>query len=279
MPALTGRVTSHRCTRFEVGRRLHATTLCRLRPSRSVSRRLGGDIEEPWVPLHSIRPPLDWTADGRLWVTTITSQPLKALERLHHVTDISRRDVLRGGASMATIAAAAAAPNLDAYAAGPHQPRLYLPYSRNSFFKSRVKGAPINHVRTREFHHFMATYPDQRYVHHPRINGVDGNDWGTVFAVGQRHDPVWRLTGDVQEEVSRLRDRGFHAPAWLGRKLTGTSDSPFCVMEVVSGITVFGTGARHVGRHTISVTSAAVTHHDSNGLDRRNPRSNDQRNF
>jgi hypothetical protein len=180
---------------------------------------------------------------------------------------------------MAAIAGAATGLDVDAFAAGPPQPHHYVPYSRNSFFKSRVKGAPVNHERTREFHHFMATYPDQRLVHHPRIDGVDGNDWGTVFAVGQHHNPVWRLTGDVQEEVSRLRHRGFHAPAWLGRKLTGTSDSPFCVMDLVSGITVFGTGARHGGLHTISVSSAALTHHNSNGLDRRNPRSNDQRNF
>jgi hypothetical protein len=180
---------------------------------------------------------------------------------------------------MAMVAAAGAGLDLDAYAAGPRQPRHYIPYSGNSFFKSRLKGAPINRVRTREFHHFMATYPDQRQVHHPRINGLDGNDWGTVFAVGRRQNPVWRLTGDVQEEVSRLRHHGFHAPSWLGQQLTGTSDSPFCVMDMVAGITVFGTGARHVGRHLISVTSAAVTHHNSNGLDRRNPRSNDQRNF
>jgi hypothetical protein len=206
-------------------------------------------------------------------------KPLKEFERLHNVTDISRRDVLRGGASMAAIAAAGAEWDLDAYAAGPHQPRHYVPYSRNSFFKSRVKGAPIDHDRTREFRRFMATYPDQRDVHHPRLNGLDGNDWGTVFAIGERHHPVWRLTGDVQDEVSRLRHRGFHAPAWLGRTLTGTSDSPFCVMDMVAGVTVFGTGARHAGRHTISVTSAAVTHHKSNGLDRRNPRSNNHRNF
>jgi hypothetical protein len=193
------------------------------------------------------------------------------------VTDISRRSIL-GGATGAAIAAALTAQDLDAQAArrnGSH----YVPYAADSFFKSRLKGAPINHRRTMQFHRFMASHPDQRHVHHPRISGLDGNDWGTVFAMGRHRHPVWRLTGDVPEEVARLTHRGFHAPHWLGRILTGTSDSPFCVMDMVSSFTVFATGAKVVGRRRIWVSSAAITHHHSNGLDRRNPRSDDKRNF
>jgi hypothetical protein len=92
-------------------------------------------------------------------------------------------------------------------------------------------------------------------------------------------DPLWKLTGGVTTYCSTLAATGFHAPDWLGSVLSGTTDSPFCVVDLGSGFTVFGTKASVVAPRTISVQSAGITYHASNGLHRKNPLSNDKRNF
>jgi hypothetical protein len=61
--------------------------------------------------------------------------------------------------------------------------------------------------------------------------------------------------------------------------LTQTDDSPLCVVDRARGFTLFCANAELVGRHRIRATAAAVTYHSSNGLDYRNPRSDDARNF
>jgi len=61
--------------------------------------------------------------------------------------------------------------------------------------------------------------------------------------------------------------------------LSGTTDSPFCVVDVASGFTVFGTKASVVAPGKISVQSAGITYHSSNGLHRNSPFGNDRRNF
>ncbi|MGH3470680.1 MAG: hypothetical protein ACRDPG_01370, partial [Nocardioidaceae bacterium] len=131
---------------------------------------------------------------------------------------------------------------------------------------------------TRLFRQFMKTYPTQRGHRFPTINGTGANRWGTAYAMGLAHHPVWKLTGSIPPNLARLRRTGFHAPAWLGAVLTGTSDSPFCVVDRASGFTVFGTQAHVVAPRTIQVGSAGITYHHSNGLDHRNPRSNSRRN-
>lgn len=155
----------------------------------------------------------------------------------------------------------------------------FLAYSSDSFFRSTVTDAPVDRSATAQFRQFMRTHPDQRDVNHPVIRGVGGNRWGTVFARGESTDPVWRLTGAVPREVEVLRTTGFHAPAWLGDSLTRTSDSPFVVIDVASGWTIWGAKARQEGDRTIRVGAAGLYEHDSNGLDRRNPRSDSVMNF
>jgi hypothetical protein len=111
------------------------------------------------------------------------------------------------------------------------------------------------------------------------IRGVGGNGWGTAYASGSAGDPVWHLTGSVPAEVGVLRTQGFHAPEWLGSVLTGTSDSPFVVTDRATGWTVWGAKAAVVGDHLISVGTAGLFEHASNGLDRRNPASTSRLNF
>ncbi len=156
--------------------------------------------------------------------------------------------------------------------------RPFLPYTRGSFFKSRVDGAPEAVRRTKQFHRFMRTFPEQRDRDYPKLNGIGDNRWGTAFCFGRAGDPVWKVVGPGRPRV--LLRRGLHAPLWITGQISGTSDSPVCVVDLANGYTVFLTKVRaDRRRRTFHVFSAGVTYHSSNGLDRRNPRSNDPRNF
>jgi hypothetical protein len=194
------------------------------------------------------------------------------------VDDLTRRTFLRTAAGAAVVATAAGTLG-EADIALAAERRPFLPYGPRSYFRTPVRGARIDRARTRSFRRFMARHPEQRDHAYPRINGVDGNDWGTAYAMGHARHPVWRLTGDHHELARRLEVRGFHAPRWLGRMLTGTDDSPLCVVDRASGFTMFCANAKVVGPRLIEATAGAITYHRSNGLDHRNPRSNDRRNF
>jgi hypothetical protein len=191
--------------------------------------------------------------------------------------NMTRREILLAAGT--TALGLGAAGSAESASAGLAARRPFRPYTRHSYFKLPVTGHAIDVSRTRAFRHFMRTFPDQAGEHHPIITGVGGGAWGTAYAMGSRRDPVWRLTGAVQPECAVLRTRGFHAPHWLGAVLTGTSDSPFCVIDRASGFTVFGSGATVSSGRTIHVGSAGLTYHSSNGLTGNNPRSNDHRNF
>jgi hypothetical protein len=142
-----------------------------------------------------------------------------------------------------------------------------------------VAGLSSDPARTTAFRAFMATHPDQRSYAYPRICGTGTSRWGTAYAMSTAADPLWKLTGNVSPFCSTLATTGFHAPDWLASVLTGTSDSPFCVVDLGSGFTVFGGKAKVVAPRTISVQSAGITYHSSNGLHRNDPLSNDKRNF
>lgn len=193
------------------------------------------------------------------------------------MTPLSRRDLVRTGLAATALTTLSARP---ADAAAPRRAaRPFLPYTRGSYFRSTVHDAPVDAARTEAFRSFMRTHPEQRDWPHPRINGVQGNEWGTAYAMGRKDHPVWRLVGDHDSRTDVLFTRGFHAPAWLGKMLTGTDDSPLCVVDRASGFTMFCADAEQVGRRRIRATSAAITRHSSNGLDHRNPLSDDERNF
>jgi hypothetical protein len=193
---------------------------------------------------------------------------------------LSRRSLL--GAGGLAVAAVGATPVLvpeAATAATVTSPAPFLPYASGSYFRTPVAGLSVDPARTAVLRTFMATFPDQRSYAYPRISGTGANRWGTAYAMSTAADPLWKLTGGVSPYCSCLATVGFHAPDWLGSILTGTSDSPFCVVDLGSGYTVFGTKASVVAPRTISVQSAGVTYHSSNGLHRKDPFSNDTRNF
>lgn len=188
---------------------------------------------------------------------------------------MTRRALVRAGLAATALSGLPPAPS-PAAAAGTVRP--FLPYGRHSYFRSRILGAAVDAQRTEAFRSFMRSHPEQVY-RYPRINGVEGNAWGTAYAMGAPGMPVWRLEGEHNPKADVLFTRGFHAPSWLGEMLTGTNDSPLCVVDRASGFTLFCANAERVGRRRIRATAAAVTYHSSNGLDHRNPRSDDERNF
>jgi len=182
------------------------------------------------------------------------------------------------GAAGLAVAVLGAAPLIESAAAAGASSAPFLPYGPDSYFRTRVAGLNVDPTRTALFRTFMRTHPDQLDCAYPRINGTGSNRWGTAYAMSTAADPLWKLTGSVPAICSTLATTGFHAPDWLGSVLSGTNDSPFCVVDLASGITAFGTKASVVAQRTISVQSAAITYHSSNGLDRRDPLSNDKRN-
>ena len=193
--------------------------------------------------------------------------------------NMTRRELLlAAGASAVAIGAGSSVATADAARSSARR-IPFRPYSVNSYYKRPATGDTVDVSRTRQFRHFMKSFPDQHGTRYPTISGVSGSDWGMAYAMGSRHDPVWKLTGSMQSECAILRTRGFHAPAWFGSMLTGTSDSPFCVIDRASGYTVFGSVANLAGDHLIHVSSAGITHHRSNGLTGVNPHSNDKHNF
>ncbi|MEP6666320.1 MAG: hypothetical protein ABJA81_07735 [Nocardioidaceae bacterium] len=205
------------------------------------------------------------------------------------MSSLTRRDVLRAGFAAAALGTAGTwmvpGPAYSATETGvaglayDATEAPFVAYTPDSFFRSRVANAVVDQPRTAAFQSFMKSHPDQRACSYPRINGIGGNVWGTAYAMGSTSDPIWTLTGKLPAPCASLSTQGFHAPEWFGAMLTGTSDSPFCVIDLASGFTVFATKARLVGERAVSVASAGITYHSSNGLHRKNPLSNDNRNL
>lgn len=156
-----------------------------------------------------------------------------------------------------------------------------FPYSAGSFFRSRVTNAPVDAARTSQFRAFMASHPDQAGIDWPKINM--NPDWAMSYHVGKATDPVWRLaggnTGDSRLAV--LQSQGFHmADSVADTFPTGTQDRPGVMVDPVFGYTVqFADAVVNKATRTITVSNAGIMWHGSNGLDGRNPSSDDNRNF
>ncbi len=168
----------------------------------------------------------------------------------------------------------------DPGTAGP-----FVAYNADSFFRKPLPAnAPIDAASAQGIA-FVKSHPEQAGYPYPVINGLGSNLWGTVYFEGKCTDPVWKLTGTVPSKVAFLTTEGFHAPAALGETFTGTSDSPFVVMDrcgnasMPKGLSVWAANAAKGAGTTIGVSSAGAFQHDSNGLDYRNPKSTSQKNM
>jgi hypothetical protein len=156
-----------------------------------------------------------------------------------------------------------------------------FPYPADSFFRSQVTGAPVDAARTSQFHAFMAGHPDQAGITWPKINM--NPDWAMSYHVGTATDPVWRLAGGNTSDsrLTVLQSQGFHmADSVADTFPTGTQDRPGVMVDPVFGCTVqFADAVVDRAARTITVSNAGIMWHGSNGLDGRNPASDDKRNF
>jgi hypothetical protein len=157
----------------------------------------------------------------------------------------------------------------------------FATYSADSFFRSRVTNAPVDGARTSQFHAFMASHPDQAGITWPKINM--NPDWAMSYHVGKPTDPVWRLAGGntADPRLAVLQSQGFHMADSVADSFpTGTQDRPGVMIDEVFGYTAqFADAVVDRATRTITVSNAGIMWHGSNGLDGRNPASDDKRNF
>jgi hypothetical protein len=127
----------------------------------------------------------------------------------------------------------------------------------------------------------MATNPEQT-VDYPVIRGVAGSQWGIAYDMADCTDPVWTIgavSTSAPAEWASLQSTGFHASADFGDRFTGTSDSPFVVIDRCTGISIWAANASKGAGNVVNVSAFGAFRHDSNGLDRRNPLSDSSQNF
>jgi hypothetical protein len=193
----------------------------------------------------------------------------------------SRRTFLKGGLAAAAVGAVGGAALLPSSTASAAVRAPWLPYTANSFFRSKVAGSPVNRARTRAFKSFMRTHPEQRAISWPKVNV--NPDWASTHCLGRARDPIWKLTGGNTRDprLAIARTQGFHMSDATARLFpTGDQDRPGVMVDRVFGYTVqFADGVVNKANRTIAVSNAAVFWHTSNGLDYRNPKSNDSRNM
>jgi hypothetical protein len=158
-----------------------------------------------------------------------------------------------------------------------------LPYAPGSILTSRVDGSgvPIDSQRTAAFRTFMHTHPDQKDITWPKINM--NASWAMSYHVAKAGDPIWRLKGGNTSDprLKILTTQGFHmADSVADTFPTGTQDRPGLIVDPVFGYTLqFADAVPDKATRTITVSNAGIAWHGSNGLDYRNPASDDSRNF
>jgi hypothetical protein len=162
-----------------------------------------------------------------------------------------------------------------------------LPYKADSFYKSRVDGAgvPVDANLTAAMHTFMSTYDEQAKTTWPKINlnpGWSGHNY--VHRAGDTA-PVWKLSsntgGTSDARLNIVRTQGVHIADDVWDSVpTGTQDRLLVIQDHVLGYTVqCADVAPNRTARTWTATNCGILWHTSNGLDYRNPESDDQRNF
>lgn len=156
-------------------------------------------------------------------------------------------------------------------------------YKTDSYLYSRADTLKVDAARTASFHSFMANHPDQKNTKYCKINGITPtNPWGTTFYhPTTAGDPIWKAVGGKSPLTKLLNTQGVHIrDDVLKRVPTGTQDRPMLIIDELFGYSAFFADVKpDFTHHTFSVSNAAIFWHGSNGLDGKNPRSDDNRNF
>lgn len=155
-------------------------------------------------------------------------------------------------------------------------------YGPNAFFYSRAEALPVDAALTTSFRAFMKTHIEQKAITWPKLN--TNSKWAMSYDYGTASDPVWKLKSssgaNLTGKLSVLSTVGFHmSDSVVSTIPTGTQDRPVVVIDREFGYTVqFADAVASLSTHTIKVSNAGILWHGSNGLDYRNPQSNDVRN-
>jgi hypothetical protein len=158
-----------------------------------------------------------------------------------------------------------------------------LPYTADSFYKSRADSLPVDAALTSAMRAFMATNADQKAITWPKINLNPG--WsGHNYVARDASAPVWRLangSGGGNARLDIVESQGVHIPDSVWDTVpTGTQDRLLVIQDHVFGYTVqCADVVPNRAARTWTASNCGIMWHSSNGLDYRNPKSNDPRNF
>lgn len=164
----------------------------------------------------------------------------------------------------------------------PPPPSSSLPYGSGSFFQSTTTALPVDSTLTNSFRTFMATDATQGPVTWPKVNlnpGWSGHNW-----IGSASDPIWKLavgSGGGNAKLDIVESQGVHlADSVWSTVPTGTQDRLLVVRDPIFGYTVqCADVVPNMTARTWTASNCGIFWHSSNGLDYRNPQSNDPRNF
>jgi hypothetical protein len=243
----------------------------------TVRRPSSGRHASPNPSLSRVRPARRRTR-GRTLVTLLAATVVLAVPAVSAAdgTDSAGQSGTASGTSSASPATAAAkAPSGSG--TGP-----FVPYTADSFFRKPLPPTTPVSATSRQAVAFAKANDPSPYL---KIRGANGVGWGIAYAEASCSDPVYKMAAgsNVPQSQEHLRTVGFHAPAHLWRNIPPNGDAPFLVVDRCGtsarpgGLSVWGANTVVSGR-TVSASAAGSFAHNSNGLDRRNPRSNSQLN-
>lgn len=163
----------------------------------------------------------------------------------------------------------------------PPPPPSGLPYGSGSYFQSPASG-PIDTARTASFHSFMASHPEQAAITWPKVNLNPG--WSGHNHISATGDPVWKLavgSGGGNSRLDVVETQGIHIADDVWDSVpTGTQDRLLVVRDPLFGYTVqCADVVPNRAARTWTASNCGIFWSSSNGLDYRNPLSNDQRNI
>jgi hypothetical protein len=222
-----------------------------------------------------------WWGDGsrRAWGSSPSGTHTYAAAGTYQVVvDVSAGGVQYLGVASASVTVGSTPPPPPP----PPPPVSGLPYGPDSFFQSRTDALPVDATLTSQFRSFMATNVDQKAVTWPKVNMNPG--WSGHNHIGTADDPVWKLaagSGGSDSRLAIVRSQGVHlADAVWDTVPTGTQDRLLVVRDPVFGYTVqCADVVPNRAARTWTASNCGIFWHDSNGLDYRNPLSDDSRNF
>jgi hypothetical protein len=169
----------------------------------------------------------------------------------------------------------------------------FIPYGPNSFLRTPLgSNWPVDSDSANGIAWYMAhDAADQ-----PKFNGVDGNQWGSAFAIGKCSDPIYKFPAGTKLNSSAqnfLMSEGFHAPEGWTNNMASNNDAPIEIIDTCgvparpNGFSVWAANVAYAGNHMLKTNPlsnsgsivAGSFSHDTNGINKGVQHSNDTRGF